>query len=181
MADNRSIVITLKLDQGENNNDINNQTTSSVSSQSNDNDASAKTVALMLAKQSISIVGNELIAWGEYYWNKELSVTDDYIAQRNKAIATTHINRVTSYANTVFSTGMTGFQLGSAFGPIGSAIGAAIGASIGLITSGLQVARSNAQGRDQQNLQLLTLQAQLDFTRSRAGWSLKAASIGEDL
>lgn len=175
MADTRSITITLKLDRGNEEPNTSNQTqTSGGKTEENDKGSSAKAVATYMAAQTAQSLTSEIIAWGEYYWNRELTLTDDYIAQREKSIATTQINRVVSYTSTIGSATATGAQMGGW-------IGAIIGGAIGMFQVGLNIARSNIQGEQQQNLQLQQLNAQLDFTRSRVGWSTQAASIGEDL
>lgn len=177
MADNRSVTITLKTVQsGGQEEQINTakQTSISTESQENDSNSSAKALATFAAVQVLSNAVNEAVAWGEYYWNRELTLNDDYIGQRNKRIAATQINRVISAASNITSATASGAAIG---GPIGAAIGFLIGA-------GTQIAgiiRSNVQGQDQQNIVLRQMDAQLQFTRSRVGWSTQAASIGEDL
>ena len=175
MADTRSIVITLKLDKTEENQtDTSNQTSSSYGSQQNDNDSSAKTVAAWGAIQLATIAVNEITAWIDYEWNKTLSLDDDYIGQRNKQIATTQIGRAFSSISSIGNSAVSGFAMG---GPLGAVIGGAVGL-IGVISG---TVRSNKQGEEQQKIQLRQMEAQLEFTRSRAGWSTHAASIGEDL
>lgn len=186
MADNRSVTITLKLDKSsESQTDTTEQTgsvsvegasastPSSSNSSGGDSGATAKAAYAAMAVQAAQIAINEGVAWAEYYWNRELSLTDDYVAQRNKQIATTQINRAISYASTIG----TFTALGAKAGPVGAAIGALLGSAI----VGSQIARSNIQGKDQQDIELGRMYTQLSFTRSRAGWSTKAASIGEDL
>lgn len=181
MADNRSVTITLKLNRdAENQTDTNQQTgkvgmgsSTAPDGASNDSDATAKAAYTGLVIQAASIALNEGVAWGEYYWNRELSLTDDYIAQRNKQIATTQINRAISAASTIG----TYAAVGSQAGPVGAAIGAILGTTV----VGVGIVRSNIQGQDQQNIMLNRMYTQLSFTRSRAGWSTHAASIGEDL
>lgn len=173
MADNRSIVITLKLDNSDDN-DANVSNQVDTSNKKNDKDKANKAVALYAAQQISSLVTSEVLNWAEYYWNRELTLNDDYIGQRNKTIITTQINRGINFVSSLFS-GMAS----------GMAIGGAVGAVIGLLISGTSqaasIVRSNQQGQDQQNIMIRQMNAGLDFTRSRAGWSLQAASIGEDL
>ena len=173
MADNRSIVITLKLDNSDDN-DANVSNQVDTSNKKNDKDKTNKAVALYAAQQISSLVTSEVLNWAEYYWNRELTLNDDYIGQRNKTIITTQINRGINVASGLFS-GLSG----------GMAIGGAAGAFVGLLIAGAtqiaSIARSNQQGQDQQNIMLRQMDAGLNFTRSRVGWSLKAASIGEDL
>ena len=177
MADSRSVTITLKTDRSSSQDEQTNtakQTSTSTESQQNDSNSSAKAIATFAAIQAISTTINEAVAWGEYYWNKELVLNDDYIGQRNKQIASTYVNRAISFAGNVGSAAATGATIG---GPVGAIIGAVIGTA----TQIASIVRSNIQGNEQQNIALRQMDAQLQFTRSRVGWSTNAASIGEDL
>lgn len=172
--DNRSIVITLKLDSGNKETAENNPTDTSSTQQETDKNSKAKAVAAFAVMQSAQIVASEAVAWGEYYWNRELTLNDDYVGQRNKTIALTQINRGINAVSTIGSMTASGAAVG---GWVGAIIGAVIGT--GTVVAG--IARSNIQGQDQQNIMLKQMNAQLQFTRARTGWSLQAASIGEDL
>ena len=131
-------------------------------------------VALFAVAKSVEIGAREIVSWAEYNWNKELTLNDDYIGQRNKNIAITQINRAVGAFSTIASSTASGAA-------IGGLTGALIGAVVGTFSTVSGIIRSNVQGQDQQNIAIRQMDAQLDFTRSRAGWSLKAASIGEDL
>lgn len=174
MADNRSVVITLKLqnDTGDET-DVSNQTSTKNAESKNDKNSKAKAAYKAMAIQATSIALNEVTAWAEYYWNKELTLTDDYIGQRNKNIAMSQINKGISALTTIGSF----TALGAAAGPWGAAIGAVVGTAVAAVG----IARSNIQSKEQQDIQIRQMNAQLEFTRSRAGWSTQAASIGEDL
>ena len=95
-------------------------------------------------------------------------------SEPNKNIALMQINRATSAVSTIGSMTASGAS-------VGGWVGAIIGAFIGTVTAGAGIIRSNIQGQEQQDIALRQMDAQLQFTRSRAGWSLQAASIGEDL
>lgn len=172
-ADNRSIVITLKLDES-NDSDQKNPTNTEATKQKSDDDSTAKAVAAFAVTQSVQLVANEVVAWADYYWERELTLNDDYVGQRNKNIAIMQISRATSAISTIGS--MT-----AAGAAVGGWAGAIVGAVIGTVTAASGIVRSNIQGQDQQDIAIRQMNAQLDFTRSRAGWSLQAASIGEDL
>ena len=175
-ADNRSIVITLKLETKDDA-DVSDATketdNSNVAAQAGKG-AAAKTLAIYAAKEVVETAAREAVDWGEYFWNRELTLNDDYIGQRDKQIALTQINRTISFASSIGG----GAAAGTTILP---GVGTAIGAMIGAIKSVTSIIRSNLQGQDQQNIMLRQMDAQLDFTRSRAGWSIQAASIGEDL
>lgn len=172
MADNRSIVITLKLDDNDDET-VEKETKLEKTSSENDKSKTAKATFTALAFQASELVTSEIVNWAEYYWNRELTLEDDYVGQRNKTIALTQINRAVSAVTTIG----TFTAMGAKAGPIG----AAVGALLGVATVGAGIVRSNIQGQDQQNIMLRQMDAQLGYTRSRAGWSLQAASIGEDL
>lgn len=175
MADNRSIVITLKLDNsGANENDVSSEVNGTKVANNNDNSSAAKAIAAFAVAQVAQATVSELVNWGEYYWNRELMLNDDYIGQRNKQIALTQVNRGISAISGIASATASGAA-------VGGWVGAIIGFTLGTVTQVAGVVRSNIQGQDQQNIMLKQMDAQLQFTRSRAGWSTKAASIGEDL
>lgn len=174
MADTRSIVITLKLDNGSSSTNPTETTdTSTVESEMDKNNA-LKSMAWALSVRAVEVAANEVIAWAEYEWDKQLSLTDDYIGQRWKRIATTQISRGISAISSVAS--MTAWGAAA-----GGSVGAAIGAGLGVTMSIASMARSNIQGKEQQDIHIRQMEAQLGFTRSRAGWSTQAGSIGEDL
>lgn len=171
--DNRAIVITLKLDS-QSDEQNNNPTNTTQTKQSTDKDSKAKAVAVFAATQVIETIASEVVAWAEYNWDRTLKLNDDYVGQRNKNIAITQINKAVGAISTIGSMTAAGAS-------IGGAAGAIVGAILGTATTVAGIARSNLQGQDQQDIALRQMNAQLQFTRSRAGWSTQAASIGEDL
>lgn len=171
-ADNRSIVITLKLDSGQE--EQKNPTNTEVTKANTDKDSTAKAVAGFAIAQSIQMIANEVVAWAEYQWNRELTLNDDYVGQREKNIAIMQISRGVNAVTTVGSMTAAGAS-------VGGVAGAIVGFVIGAVNSVAGIVRSNVQGQDQQNIAIRQMDAQLEFTRSRAGWSTQCASIGEDL
>lgn len=175
MADERSVVITLKLDNSsENPTDTSNQTNTSRTRAENDSNNVAIAVAAMAVKQVLEVTVSEVLNWAEYNTNKDLMRNDDYIGQRNKRIATTQINRGINMASSTVSSAISGFA-------VGGIPGAVMGLLLGAGTQVASVVRSNQQGQEQQDIMLRAMNTQLEFTRSRVGYSTKAASIGEDL
>lgn len=171
-TDSRSIVITLKLEdsEGQESNPTNTQETSN----SSDNNRTGKALAVFAVGKSIEIAVNEVVAWADYNWNKELTLNDDYIGQRNKNIALMQINRAVSAISTVGSSIAGGAMLGGIPGAI-------VGGVLGVAKVVSSTLRGNIQAQEQQNIMIRQMDAQLEFTRSRAGWSTRAGSIGEDL
>lgn len=176
MADTKEILVRLKVDETSNEEaDVSNQVgTSNEATNKNDKDKGSKALATYLVTQSLSVAASEVVSWAEYYWNRELTLNDDYIGQREKNIAMTQINRGISFASTIGSMTATGASLGGSWGALAGAI-------LGTISGTVSIVRSNIQGADQQNIAIRQSNAQLDFTRARAGWSTSAASIGDNL
>lgn len=174
MADNRSIVITLKIENDGSSGITSPASVSSTSSTKGTKSSAGVALAAWAVSQAVQTTVSELVAWGEYNWNKELTLNDDYIGQRNKQIALTQINRGISAVGSIFSSTASGAA-------VGGVAGAIIGFVVGTATQVANITRGNLQAQEQQDIRLRQMEAQLDFTRSRAGWSLKAASIGEDL
>jgi len=131
------------------------------------------TAIQMFGKDALERAANEAVAWANYEIDKDFNLNDDYIGQRNLNIATQAVNWSISSASTIASSTI----MGASFGPVGAAIGAAIG--IGSVVA--KTARANIQAMEQQQIRINQREAILDFTRQRSGWSLKAASIGENL
>lgn len=170
---NRAITITLKLDgSGDDDNNTENQT--NTATKKDDKDGTAKAIASFAVVQSLQVVASEAVAWAEYYWNRELTLNDDYVGQRNKNIAISQINKGISVVSKIGTMAATGAMVG---GPWGAVIGAVVGAG----ASALEMARTTKQTMEQQDIAIRQMDAQLSYTRQRAGWSLEAASIGEDL
>ena len=174
MASEKEIVVTLKADNSvsnvDNSAEIEKVKKPAETETGNAGLALAKAYALKMGEQAL----NEAITWGEYYWNKELVLADDYIGQRNKNIAIQLINKGVSTAGGLISGGLTGAAIG---GPVGAVVGVAFAAVTSIVSTVSDIFRK----QDEQNIKLRQMDAQLSYTRQRAGWSLEAASIGEDL
>ena len=124
--------------------------------------------------QVASKAANEIIAWADYNIDKSFNLKDDYIGQRNMAVAEYYINGAANTISMTANGALAGFA-------VGGWVGAIIGGVIGLGTNIAGNVRSNIQGADRQNIMLKQMDLQLQYTRRRAGWSTHAASIGEDL
>ena len=174
MADERKIVIVLRTEGG------NGSATGAAEEQEQESPAelSSKStkiaIAAMAAKQILSTAVSEGLQWANYEIDKNLNLDDNYIAQREKNIALQLIGKAGSFASTIFGGATAGAIVG---GPIG----AAIGATLGLVQAVSSTVRENIQSYEQQDIMLRQMDAQLSYTRQRAGWSVSAASIGEDL
>ena len=177
--DNRNITITLKNESNGVNSsasslNVSSKTSTSSSQSESNNNSSIIGACAYMAVQAGEAVANELISWGDYKIDKYMNLHDDYIGQRNMNVAQHYINGAVSAGSTIASMTATGAAMG---GWIGAIVGAVVGTGIAISRSH----RSNVQGNDQQEMALKQLDLQLQYTRRRAGWSLTAASIGEDL
>lgn len=174
MADERKIVIVLKTEGG------NGGATGAAEEQEQESPAelSSKStkiaIAAMAAKQILSTAVSEGLQWANYEIDKNLNLDDNYIAQREKNIALQLIGKAGSFASTIFSSTAAGAI-------VGNVPGAIIGFILGTAQAVSSTVRENIQSYEQQDIMLRQMDAQLSYTRQRAGWSTSAASIGEDL
>ena len=122
-------------------------------------------VGSVVVNQAWNIVKQGITQIGNYEINKWFSLNDDYIGQRNLNNALNVISKAKNIGMTVAG----GFVVG---GPIGAAV-AGLGS---LILTGIDV----AQHIDRQNLQLRQMDAQLQYQRQRAGYSLTSGRVGEN-
>lgn len=128
----------------------------------NDTDRSIKEIIAISTLRKIGVEAKEVAT---YAINRQFTLTDDYIGQRNMGIALSILNKGESLAMAAF----TGFVLA---GPVGAAIAGAVSAA----STGIQV----WENYDQQSIKLRQLDAQLSYSRIRAGYAVVAGSIGED-
>ena len=119
---------------------------------------------MVLLAQAFDTIKNEFISEVNYSINKHFSLTDDYITQRNLSVAKNVGGRVLAMGSTIIA---------------GASVGGVPGAIIGAVVSMVQLGVDIYQNYDQANIQVKQQNAQLDFTRQRAGYSLTAGSVGE--
>lgn len=176
MADERKIVIVLRTEGGTSGGERTGEKQDAIKAITPEEEKGSvgQAIAAMAAFKIAEATTSEVLNWGNYLWDRKLTLTDDYVGQRQKNIALQLMNKGMSIAGNIFSLTAYGAMIG---GPLGGAFGAAIGTVISIAS----VARENAQAYEQQEIQLRQMNAQLGYTRQRAGWSTTAASIGEDL
>ena len=120
----------------------------------------------VLLHEAYNYAKQEVTQIASYEINKYFNLHDDYIGQRNLTIAKNVVSKSLGMATAVAS----GFMVG---GPAGGAI-----ALVGVTTSlGIEI----YQNYDQENIKLRQMNAQLAYSRQRAGFSLTSESIGENL
>ena len=100
-----------------------------------------------------------------YGINKHLSLTDDYISQRYLKAGINVISRAVSIGSSIVA---------------GATVGGLVGAVIGAVFAVGDLAFDIFKNYDQQNIMLRQMDAQLQYQRQRAGYSLTSGSIGEN-
>lgn len=150
------------------------QKAASTGSPETQDDDGAKLYFQNLAIQTAGQVLTESINFAEYFWDEQLRLTDDYIGQREKRIAKQYVNRVANAGSSILSSTLTGAASAGW-------VGALVGFTVSLGNEIFKTVSDNFIGERTQNITIKQMEAQLDFTRNRAGWSTQAASIGEDL
>lgn len=100
-----------------------------------------------------------------YEVNKNFTLHDDYVGQRDLNIALGVASKIYGIANATISGAITG-------GPVGAGI--AFAGSVAIEAVGVY------QRLDQQNIKIAQMDKQLEYNRVRAGYSLTSGSIGEN-
>lgn len=108
-----------------------------------------------------SHVSREALQIADYAIETKFRLTDDYIGQRNYNIAKSFISK----GAILVAGAITG-------GPVGLAMAA--------VYTGISTGIEAAQAQIEQSITIANMNAQLDFTRVRAGYSLVAGSVGEN-
>lgn len=170
MADTRGIDITLYVTdktQGDGDGDtpILPKPTPKETSKGSDK-SNLTSVTAVLLHEAYNYAKEELVQIANYELNKHFSLKDDYIAQRNLSIAKSIISKGASMGTAIAS----GFATGGIVGGAAAIAGATA-------TLGIEI----AQNYDQENVRLRQMNAQLEFSRQRAGYSLTSGSVGENL
>jgi hypothetical protein len=166
MADTRGIevnlVVTEKIDDGS---DKPKPKTPKRKTAKSDNTNIEATTSVLLheaynyAKQTITEIAS-------YEVNKYFNLSDDYQTQRNVTIAKNVISKATGMGTAIAS----GFKMGGA-----------VGGAIAIVGSVASLGVEIAQNYDQERIKLNQANAQLSYSRLRAGYSLVSDSVGENL
>lgn len=123
-------------------------------------------VTTVLLHEAYNYAKEELVQIANYEISKYFSLKDDYIGQRNLSIAKNVISKGSSMGTAIASGFATGGVIGGAVAIVGTTA-----------TLGIEI----AQNYDQESIRLRQLNAQLEFSRQRAGYSLTSGSVGENL
>ena len=166
MAETRRIVITIRHGKGKRPTPSNPKPTPSPKAKKVVQDKGTSIGTSVLANQVYENVKAMLKQTAEYEIGKYFDTKNDYVAKRDLSEALTYINMASSVATATY----VGFKTG---GPVGAAIGA------GLVLSHQALNASLALER--QRMAIERNDAQLAFSRDRAGFSLTAGSRGENL
>lgn len=125
------------------------------------------------AKKAATLIKNVTINEAKYQLNMHYKMTDNYIGQQNMDIALSVAEKSVSAVTSIVGGALAGAKLGGAPGAV---IGAVIGVGGFGITTALQISHNYEQER----IRLRQMDAQLQFNRQRAGYSLTAGSVGEN-
>lgn len=166
MAETRRIVITIRHGKGKRPTPSSPKPAPSPKAKKVVDDKGTSIGTSVLANQVYENVKAMLKQTAEYEIDKYFDTKNDYVAKRNLSEALTYINMASSIATATY----VGFKTG---GPVGAAIGA------GLVLSHQALNASLALER--QRIAIERNDAQLAFSRDRAGFSLTAGSRGENL
>lgn len=131
-------------------------------SQRSDLQTAAITSVIQKAAHSVKEMGASQI---RFQVNRYFEITDDYLGQQSLNICLGIARKVESAAMSIAGGALVA-------GPVGAIIMGAVE----LGKTGLDI----YQNYSQQNLQLRKMDAQLDYSRQRAGYSLTAGSQGEN-
>jgi hypothetical protein len=124
-----------------------------------------KVVNYTIAGVSIKNTAENIVKRTDYAITRYFKLNDDYIGQRNYNDAKNVLGKIASTA--AFAASAT-----AVFGPIGGIV--SIVSSV--VSTGVDIIGNYVQTYDEMN----KVNAQLSFTRVRAGYSLTAGSTGED-
>lgn len=166
MAETRRIVITIRHGKGKRPTPSSPKPAPSPKAKRVVEDKGTGIGTAVLANQVYENVKAMLKQTVEYEIGKYFDTKNDYVSKRNLSEALTYINMGSSIATATY----VGFQTG---GPVGAVIGA------GLVLSHQALNASLALER--QRISIERNDAQLSFSRDRAGFSLTAGSRGENL
>lgn len=166
MPETRRIVITIRHGKGKRPTPSSPKPTPSPKAKRVVEDKGTSIGTAVLANQVYENVKAMLKQTAEYEIGKYFDTKNDYVSKRDLSEALTYINMASSIATAAY----VGFQTG---GPVGAAIGA------GLVLSHQALNASLALER--QRMAVERADAQLSFSRDRAGFSLTAGSRGENL
>ena len=166
MAETRRIVITIRHGKGKRPTPSNPKPTPSRKAKKVVEDKGTSIGTSVLANQVYENVKAMLKQTAEYEIDKYFDTKNDYVAKRDLSEALTYINMASSIATATY----VGFKTGGS-------VGAAIGAGLVLSHQALNVSLA----LERQRMAIERSDAQLAFSRDRAGFSLTAGSRGENL
>ena len=122
------------------------------------------------ARQIKGLVLNE----AKYQIDLHFKLTDNYLGAQNLNIALGVVNKVASFGLSIYSGAKLGFSAG------GGAAGAVVGAVFAAGVSGLSLVQQISHNYEQEYIRINQMNANLQFNRQRAGYSLTSGSIGEN-
>lgn len=166
MAEGKEIVIKIVGEEATENKKIDptGEKVKKTSEKSTDDIFDTATMSYVKAKIANTLKG-VVISEAKYQLNKYYTLTDDYLGQQNMNIALNVGSKLLGTAIAV--------KAGASVAGIPGAIAALFASGI---TTGFQIAHNYEQER----IKVAKMNAELQFNRQRAGYSLTAGSIGEN-
>ena len=131
-------------------------------------DALRNAVLTTLLQKAGSELKGLVLNEAKYEIKKYFMLKDDYAGAQQMQVAEQMITSIIG-----FTAGIAGAII--AGGPVGAAA-----AAVAIIGAGIKVGIDIYQNMDQQRIKLNQINAQLQYNRQRAGYSLTAGSIGEN-
>lgn len=119
----------------------------------------------VLANQVFNEVKSIVVNEAKYEVGKYFDLHDDYVGERDLNIAMTIVSDVASIGKATL---------------IGAQTGGLAGASVGFILASATQIVNVYQNLDKQSIKIKQLDTQLQYSRTRAGYSLTSESIGEN-
>lgn len=122
-------------------------------------------IGATLVNQAWQYVKTDITKIANYEINKWFSLRDDYIGQRTVNTALNFISRAKNMVSTIAA---------------GAVLAGGAGAAIALVGSFATLGIDIAQNYDRERIMLKQMDAQLDYQRQRAGYSLTSGRVGEN-
>jgi len=130
-------------------------------------------LTLWAMKRAANLIKDIGVGEVKYQLSKYYKLNDNYIAQQNMDIALNIASKVISTGIGIFAGAKAGLKVG---GPAGAVIGASVAVVGATVKTGMDIIHNF----EQENIRLRQMNAQLQFNRQRAGYSLTAGSVGEN-
>ena len=164
MADERYIRIAIVNEKTDNNATSSTEAKTAKPKSGGASSKMSKVASAYIARSIVNNTISSVISATEYHFEKQWQLDDDYISQRTYTIAKNFITASMGAVSTI----AVGFSTAGIAGGI-------LATAYEAINTGMNIYKNY----DQQSIKIKQMDAQLDYTRVRAGYSVQAESIGE--